>query len=527
MEMKMERQWIAICFGGAAALVLLIWAWEVLNWVWLRPRRLEKRLRETGLKGSSYRLLFGDTKEMSMMIKQAQSKPISLCDDLVPRVLPFQHQGLNSYGKNFFTWLGPKPMVHITDPDMIREVLSKNSIFQKPKPHPLGKLLVYGLVNLDGEKWTKHRKILNPAFHLEKLKKMLPVFYLSCREMLMKWEDLITDSAEGSYSFELDVWPHLQTLTSNVISRTAFGSSYEEGRRIFELQNEQALYAVQVFRSLYIPGWRFLPTENNKRMKEINREVKASVRNIINKRVKEMKESGEGNKDDLLGLLLEQNSKEIEKHGDKKSGMTIEEVIEECKLFYFAGQETTSVLLVWTMILLSKHQDWQARARHEVFQVFGNNKVDYDALNHLKTVTMILYEVLRLYPPAIVVGRTIHEETKLGEITLPVGVQISLQILLMHHDEQVWGEDAKEFKPERFAQGVTKVSNGGQVTFVPFGWGPRICIGQNFAMLEAKMAISMILQRFELQLSPSYTHAPHTVLTLQPQYGANLILTKL
>ena len=139
---------------------------------------------------------------------------------------------------------------------------------------------------------------------------------------------------------------------------------------------------------------RFVPTTTHRRMQAIDKEIKASLIHIINNREKALK-AGEATKNDLLDILLESNHKEIQEQGNNKNvGMNIEDVIGECKLFYFAGQETTSSLLVWTMILLGMYPNWQTRAREEVLQVFGNHKPDFDGLNRLKIVSSYYHLIL-------------------------------------------------------------------------------------------------------------------------------------
>ncbi|XP_051152170.1 cytochrome P450 CYP72A219-like [Andrographis paniculata] len=521
MEMEIGVLGMVVIIASVAA-VCCYYAWKVFNFVWLRPKRLEKRLRKMGFKGNPYRLFFGDLKDMAKLLEEARSKPMSsFSNDIVPRVTPTILQNLNKYGKSGFQWFGPRPTVIVWEPEHIREILSKNYLFQKPPGNPAVGRIARGVASMETDKWAKHRKLINPAFHVEKLKFMATSFYLSCCDMLSKWDEIIPNEVVS----ELDVWPYLQTLTSDVISRTAFGSSYEEGRKIFELQSEQARFIMKASRSVYIPGWRFIPTQHNRRMKEIVRIIESTVMSIIEKRMKSIK-AGEGSGDDLLGLLLGSNIKEIEV-GGSKFGMSMEEVIEECKLFYFAGQETTSTLLVWTMILLGKYTDWQSRARDEVLQLFGKRKPEYHELNHLKTINMIFHETMRLYPPGIFLVRMTKEESKLGgNLSLPAGVQLLLPIILLHHDKEIWGDDVKEFNPLRFSEGVSHATKG-QMTYLPFGGGPRICLGQNFAMAEAKMAMAMILQRYSFSLSPSYSHAPCTVITLQPQHGAHLMMEKI
>nr|CAB3477680.1 unnamed protein product [Digitaria exilis] len=461
--------------AGAAAAVALLWlVASTLEWAWWSPRRLDRALRAQGLKGTRYSLFTGDLRENARLNREARAKPLPLrCHDIIPRVLPMLHKAVNengcspTYGVHnsnagtvSFTWFGPTPRVMIPDPESVREVLSnKFGHFGKQQFSRASKLLGNGLANHEGEKWAKHRRILNPAFHHEKIK-----------------------------------------------------------GQVVEIKNSRVCSVVTLLNIC-----RFLPTKNNRRMREINRKIHKILREIIGKREKAIK-NGETNNDDLLGLLLESNMRQS--NGNAKLGLTTEDVIEECKLFYFAGMETTSVLLTWTLILLSMHPEWQERARQEVLTHFGRSRPDFDSLSRLKIVTMILYEVLRLYPPVVLLSRRTYKEMELGGIKYPAGVSLLLPIVFIHHDPNIWGKDASNFNPERFVDGISNAAKH-QAAFLPFGGGPRICIGQNFALLEAKMALCTILQRFSFELSPSYTHAPYTVITLHPQHGAQIRLKKL
>ncbi|KAF5794075.1 putative secologanin synthase [Helianthus annuus] len=468
-------------------LVILRWGWKLLNWVWLKPKKLEKWLRDEGYKGNPYKLLMGDMIEFATTLKEGRLKASPITHDITSYTLPFDHR------EKSFIWLGPTPRMYIRDPELIKEILLRPDEFQKPHPEPYRDSIVRGLLAIEGDKWIKHRKIINPAFNLQNLKIMFSAIRLSCSDMIHKWELLTA----GSGPTEVDVWPYIDNLAGDVISRTAFGSSYEEGQKIFRIQKEQIDLIFQMVFILHLPGRRFIPTQANKKFNENIKELRSVLMGIINKRKRAVK-IGEDKHEDLLGILLESNKKEIEEHG---VGMSMDDVIEECKLFYIAGSETTSNLIVWTMVCLSLHQEWQMQAREEIVKVFGNKELDFEGLKNLKILTMILHEVLRLYPPAVMITRATHKDTKLGNMTIPPGV---------------------------FANGIVNATKGkGSSPFIPFSSGPRVCLGQNLAMTKAKTAIAMVLQRFSFELSPSYKHSPFQVFTVPPQFGAHLILHNL
>ncbi|XP_057971219.1 cytochrome P450 CYP72A616-like [Malania oleifera] len=496
----------------STAILLLYSVLRAVYTIWWGPKNLEKRLRQQGIRCTSYKLFYGDKKDFLRLNREALSKPISLNHKIASRVLPFTHHMVQTYGKFCVEWFGTRARLIIADPELIRLALTeKDGHIQKQKQNPLLKIIDLGLFALDGEKWAKRRTLMTPAFHHGKLKGMGPSFSTSCCNMIDRWNELV--SPEGSC--ELDVALELQNLTGDVIARTAFGSSYEAGKKIFEFQKEQATLAMEAFAAFYFPGLRFIPTKKNRRRYYLDNEIKTTIRGIIREK-EQAKKNTESSSTDLLGLLLQCKEQ-------KDNEMTIEDVIEECRLFYLAGQETVANLLTWTIIALSMHPNWQEKAREEVLQIWGQKNPDVGGINHLKIVPMVVHEVLRLYPPVAFLLRQTHQRTNIGGLSIPEGIDLFLPVLLLHHDPDYWGDDVEEFKPERFAEGVSKASKD-QKAFYPFGWGPRVCIGQNFAMMEAKIALAMILQHFWFELSPTYTHAPFTVITLQPQHGAPIIL---
>lgn len=142
-------------------------------------------------------------------------------------------------------------------------------------------------------------------------------------------------------------------------------------------------------------------------------------------------------------------------------------------------------------------------------------------------MSMIINESLRLYPPVIMTVRTVEQNVRLGKLTIPAGTRVNLSILAIHHDPEIWGDDVHLFKPERFSEGVAKATKDNIAAFIPFGLGARSCLGLNFALIEAKIALAMILQRYSFTLSSSYVHSPHNVILMKPRFGVQVMLKPL
>uniref|UniRef100_A0A1D1XX89 Cytochrome P450 734A6 n=1 Tax=Anthurium amnicola TaxID=1678845 RepID=A0A1D1XX89_9ARAE len=520
----------------------LFTALKVVNVLWWKPRRLEEHFARQGIKGPPYRFFLGNVREMVGLMLEASSKPMvpPYSHNILPRVLSFYHHWKKIYGSTFLLWFGPTARLTVADPDLIREIfVSRSQFFDRYESHPLVRQLEgEGLVSLRGEKWAHHRKVITPTFHMENLKLLIPHIGESVVEMLEKWE-----STSTSGEVEVDVSEWFQSLTEEAITRAAFGQSYEDGKAVFRLQAQQMTFAAEAFRNVLIPGYRFLPTKRNTNSWKLDKEVRRLLVRLIGARKERAAggAEGEGSKPgakDMLGLLINASSgagkkappaaAAAEQRGPEgPTAITLHDIVEECKTFFFAGKQTTSNMLTWATVLLAMHPEWQDLARLEVLRLCGSRDAPTrDHLSKLKTLGMILNETLRLYPPAVATIRRAKEDVELGGCHVPRGTELLIPIMAVHHDARLWGQDAAHFNPGRFADGVARAARH-PTCFIPFGLGARTCIGQNLALLEAKLTLAILLQRFSFRLSPSYVHAPTVLMLLYPQYGAPVIFRPL
>nr|AOA32959.1 CYP734A51 [Primula forbesii] len=535
--------------GGYMYLVLLlccllylalVFLMRVSDYLWWRPRRIEMHFSKQGIRGPKYHFFLGNTKELVGLMVKAASQTLPLSHhNILPRVLPFYHHWKIIYGATFLVWFGPTARLTVSDTSLIREVLLvKSELFEKTESPPhVRKLEGDGLLTLKGEKWAHHRKIITPSFYIDNLKVMVPIMGKSMKKMLDKWVDI---SKSGSVEIEVSHW--FQSLTEEIITHTVFGSNYEQGKAIFELHSQKMLHVIGSYNKVFIPGYRFLPTKKNRQSWKLDREIEKSLTKLIHKRINDYNINASITSDkcpnDLLGFMIKasikidtkQNSTWVSSNSSYSSSasvITTHDIIEECKTIFFAGKHTTSALMTWTTVLLAMHPKWQKMAREEVLRECGNRDVPTkDDVAKLKTMSMILNESLRLYPPAVALLRRARRDVELGGCTIPCGTELLMPILAVHHDPQMWGQDASEFNPARFAQGVAQAAKD-PMGFMPFGLGARRCIGQNLAVLQTKLAIAMILQRFSFDLAPTYRHAPTVVMLLNPQYGAPIVFREL
>ncbi|KAI6670531.1 hypothetical protein NL676_005416 [Syzygium grande] len=494
--------------------------YAALSFYLLTPRRIKKIMERQGVRGPEPRFLVGNLGDVSSLVAESTSEDMeSIRHDIVDRLLPHYVRWTKQYGKRFIYWNGVEPRLCLIENDLIKELLSKYStqtgkswLQQQGSKHFIGR----GLLMANGDDWMHQRRIVTPAFMGDKLKSYSG-FMVECTNQTLQSLQNAIDSGQT----EIEIGEYMARLTSNIISRTEFGSSYEKGKQIFHLLTVLQHRCAQASRRLCLPGSRFFPTKYNKEIKTLKMEVERLLMEIIESR-KDCAEIGRSCTygDDLLGMLLN----EIKMTARNKSAYSrsMQVIMDECKTFFFAGHDTAALLLTWTIMLLASNHSWQDKVRAEVTRICNSKNPSVHHLPKLILLNMVINESLRLYPPASLLPRMAFEDINIGDLHVPKGLSIWIPVLAIHHSKDLWGKDADEFNPERF---TSKPFSSGR--FMPFAMGPRNCVGQSFAMMEAKIILAMLISRFSFTMSESYRHAPVVVLTIKPKYGVQICLKPL
>ncbi|KAJ1296973.1 hypothetical protein BS78_01G342600 [Paspalum vaginatum] len=515
----------------AAFLALLLVALWRLAW---QPRAVARAFARQGIRGPSYTFLAGSLLEAKRLVMDGRRGAAldAGCHDIMPVLLPPFSRWVADYGKTFLFWVGPIPAVFSTDLQLIKQVLTdRTGLYQKDFMIPVMKFLFggNGVILLNGDDWKRHRRVVLPAFNHDKIKRMSMLTAEVTDQMRQQWSEQIHQSGDEQ-SAKVDMTHAMRDLTTEITGRIAFGTSHQEGDEVFGLMREMQKLATAAM--MDAPILWYLPTPRNLHVRRLNKQLRSKIISIMQARLAAKRATtnkcGGGNENDLLGLLLQAWTPQQHGIGNGGERLTTDEVIDECKTFFAAGQDATATLLVWAMFLLAVHPQWQDKVREEVLREFGTHHdggevPNADVLAKLMLLHMVLLETLRLYPPVVYIQRTAASDVVLGGINVPKGTIISIPIAMLHRDREVWGPDADEFNPMRFEHGVTKAASDPKA-LLAFSLGPRVCTGQSFAIVEAQVVMAMILSKFTISLSPKYVHKPRYLLTLAPKLGMPLIL---
>ncbi|KKK37879.1 cytochrome P450 [Mesobacillus campisalis] len=400
--------------------------------------------------------------------------------------------------------LGPFQRVKlVSDPELIKEILvTKQKSFIKSRDLRVLKSLVgEGLLTSEKEIHMRQRRLIQPAF-----KKSHIAGYAQ-------------DMIDTSISYLAD-WEHGQTrmvsedmmnITLGIISKTMFGMEFNEGyERIGEPLEKCMKLAVRRMRSAVpLPLW--LPTKKNMEFKEAVKTLDEVLFNIIEGRREDSTEHH-----DLLGILMAARD---ESDGQ---GMTDSQLRDELMTIFLAGHETTANALAWTLFLLSQNPEAEKKLHQELDQVIGNRNPNPEDFMKLSYTQNIIWESLRLYPPAYVIGRDAIEDVVIGDYLVKKGEMVMMSQYVMHRDPAYF-EQPESFLPERFENNYMKTLP--PYAFFPFGGGPRVCIGNHFALMEAVLVLACIARRWRVRLAPGHhTVRPQPLITMRPKQGLLMVI---
>lgn len=425
------------------------------------------------------------------------------------------------YGKVYGIQEGIFNILVISDVNLLHEVFVKKfeyfhgrkivpiagNVAKEPRVH---------MFNAQGPRWKRLRSIANPVFSVNNLKKILPTMYDSTDTMLN-----FLDKAYHKNEF-IDIHHYYHELALDIIMRIAMGQ-----RESLIFQNEYFEVISKIFEGLGNSNIMKTSWIIGKKLSQIFRKILMSTAKIrgepfsiliskIQKEVDNRKIFRSKNNEietenkiiDFIDLFLNVETNENNLDGNNNSKtfqraisqiskrLTIDEVISQCFLFLLAGFDTTSNTLTITTHFLVNNQFVQDRLREEIMEICPEGEPTYEQLNKLKYAESVMKETLRLGPiAAFAASRTCAETTTIGDYIIEAGTIIQADVLSVQQDKEIWGENADKFYPERWLDGTASTN---PLTWLPFGAGPRICIGMKLAYLEEKIVLVYILRKYRL-----------------------------
>ena len=398
-----------------------------------------------------------------------------------------------------FTRLGGVMRVHLADPALIHEALVKNAhLLGKGEDvrRALGPALGQGLLTADGDHWKWQRQSVAAAFRHEKLLELLPVMIDAARRTQQRWH--------ASPAGDIDIGHEMMRTTFDIIVETMMSGGH--GIDIARVEQSITDY-------LKPTGWTFalamlgapewLPHPGRRKARAAVDYLRSSLATVISERRQNPIE-----RNDLVSMLLEAKDPETGRM------MSDTEIIDNLLTFITAGHETTALGLAWTFHLLSQNSDVERKVIDEIEAVTAGEPVAADHIARLTYTRQVFSEAMRLYPPAPVVTRTALQDFRLGEHDITAGTVLYVPIYAVHRHTTLW-EEPDRFDPSRFEPEKVKARH--RYAYMPFGAGPRVCIGNAFAMMEAVAILAVLLQNDHLRNKNPANTEPLMRVTLRPE----------
>jgi cytochrome P450 len=397
----------------------------------------------------------------------------------------------------------PMHIYFVSDPALIEEILVKQAAhFRKDRvTRMLSGAVGEGLLVSEGELWRRQRRLMGPAFHQGELQSYAGVMTDLTRDALAGWQSGQTRN----------VHEDMMALALNIVAKLLFGANlaadaHDIGTTISKLMED---FSSQLGLRALTPFANF-PTPSTWRIRRGIREMDRIIYGIIAAR---RGAADPGN--DLLGLLLRARDEDGSRMDDRQ-------LRDEALTLFVAGHETTALTLTYALYLLAAHPEAQQALAAELEQVLAGRDAAFADLERLKQTEAVLLESMRLYPPAWSVGRESLVDVEIGGYRLPKGSTFFMSQWVMHRDPKLF-EDPEEFRPRRWAGDAQRRLP--RFAYFPFGGGPRICIGNRFAMMEATLILAAMAQRFSFATTPESRLDLLPTVTLRPRAPVRLLIT--